>query len=997
MRSSIACARCRRSKVKCMNAGINTKCRACDAAGRECTYPAPAATGQGAASVRTAGIHARLPNGLGANGESPKRQRTKKSLTSAPTSTTPRGSPRALIDALDPHILTPKVWSEVFDIFQSHFSTDLPFLHAPTFLEPLRKSFPGSIDLASPTVDQSPSGSQPQASPLLLLGLLALTARFHRQLSAHHSPPSSIRPTNPSVSSEYYASALRARMGGDGGESLGQPSLERIQALLMLGLHEWGMCKGTKAWILVGIAVRMAQVMGLEFEQELDNEPLAISSALYAEAVHLGVDNSRKGQKGGERAVSESFIEQEIRRRTFWSCFIMDRYLSSGKYRPQMVNVKDLRIQLPSSERAFVFGERVRTSLLGDEIDEGMGRATLQSQRRSSVLHSTGNSQQRKSESQEPLARSARAKVDLDEEVIEEEENKGRLEIGPEEGVLSRVVKIVEIWGRIAKWSCSGGRRTEKHPPWDEKTTFYSLRILLAQFHACLPRQLTFSTANLSAHITSRTSTPYTLMHTIYFLCLIVLHREYVPFLPMRCAKPEGPLDAPVFDREEYDIPVGFWEESAKSCFKSARDIMDLVRTCQDWGVLVETPMVGFAIYTVAFTGIYCINFPQMDPDGYMCDINDGHGAAEARRALEMIGHMRPRLKMADGWFRTIKKMHRYMVKMKKDYHRNAKLLQSSASESDGSPATHRHLSLREGGGGGGLEEYKLLEKTLKDFGSLEDDESDIFNFDGSKRTTADDSSFSEVADTSALKDEGMEGVETVGVPENSKSGQERWIAINSVAAAAAAGRSPDTMEMGPAYPQRNPSTSSYPSYSSQASQQQYFGAPHQPPQPPNQSTNPPSLLSPSIAGSTPSINSPFPRSEASTSAYQSYAPVPGPPVYGSAQPPAEQASRVRTYDPIMNTTSNHPREVPPVTQVQAQQGQLQTQPTLQSQQAAIWKQENWFNGISTRLGGDDVAAFMNGTSWEDWPNSYPANNTAGNGSWFQTLWNGAPGTGTMG
>lgn len=41
MRSSIACARCRRSKVKCVNNGVGTTCRACETTGRECTYPVP--------------------------------------------------------------------------------------------------------------------------------------------------------------------------------------------------------------------------------------------------------------------------------------------------------------------------------------------------------------------------------------------------------------------------------------------------------------------------------------------------------------------------------------------------------------------------------------------------------------------------------------------------------------------------------------------------------------------------------------------------------------------------------------------------------------------------------------------------------------------------------------------------------------------------------------------------------------------------------------------
>lgn len=118
-----------------------------------------------------------------------------------------------------------------------------------------------------------------------------------------------------------------------------------------------------------------------------------------------------------------------------------------------------------------------------------------------------------------------------------------------------------------------------------------------------LPRDLTLSKANISAHITSRTSTPYTLMHSLHSLCSIMLHREYVPFIPLRCSKPQGPLDPPLFPPDQYEIPPGFWEDSARECFKAARDLIDLLRTCQEWDVLVETPIVGFATYTAAFVG----------------------------------------------------------------------------------------------------------------------------------------------------------------------------------------------------------------------------------------------------------------------------------------------------------------------------------------------------------------------------------------------------------
>jgi len=51
MRSSIACVRCRRSKVKCVNTGPNTTCRACESSNRECTYPQPVASGAPRASA----------------------------------------------------------------------------------------------------------------------------------------------------------------------------------------------------------------------------------------------------------------------------------------------------------------------------------------------------------------------------------------------------------------------------------------------------------------------------------------------------------------------------------------------------------------------------------------------------------------------------------------------------------------------------------------------------------------------------------------------------------------------------------------------------------------------------------------------------------------------------------------------------------------------------------------------------------------------------------
>lgn len=422
MRSSIACIRCRRSKVKCVNNGVGTQCRSCENSGRTCEYPEPVAGG----STRRREVS---PSGRAdypvQDGE--RRVRPRKSthtFVPQPQASAKDGAGYSTGDVLDAKLLTPTVWQELFDIFQIHFSADLPFLHPPTFLKPLRHASA-----------EAPESARPPAPSEFLMAFLALTARFHPKIVAHHNP------TNPLVASEYYAAAAHNQMTLIwNSNSLSSPSLHFTQTFLMLGLHDWGMCRGLKAWVAIGFAIRTAQAMGLQYELDLDDEPMSRSMALRSvEAHRLGIDPNRKGRVVEENS---SFIQQEIRRRTFWSCFIMDRYLSSGKYRPQMLHVQDLRIQLPASERSFLFGEKVKTKMLGEDEHLVNGRAEVRSQRQESVMLATGAT---------PEQGVTPSEMDEDEDV--------RLETGADEGLVSRYVKILEIYGKVVRWSCAGGRR----------------------------------------------------------------------------------------------------------------------------------------------------------------------------------------------------------------------------------------------------------------------------------------------------------------------------------------------------------------------------------------------------------------------------------------------------------------------------------------------------------------------------------------------------------
>lgn len=266
-------------------------------------------------------------------------------------------------------------------------------------------------------------------------------------------------------------------------------------------------------------------------------------------------------------------------------------------------------------------------------------------------------------------------------------------------------------------------------------------------------------------------------------LCKIVLHREYIPFIPLRCDHPIGPLDEPTFATEKYDIPKGFWEESAEEIFKAAKDIIEIVSANSKRWVSVESPQVAFAIWTAAFVGVYSLNFPHMDTAGYMNgkgsnnDFRDGGETVKGATGLAVrtLTEMSSRLKMAYGWSKTIKRMHEYFAGIIQDYNRNS-LTPLNQKNNSRSLSGERSLSLREGGSGGGLEEYKVLEKELKDFGSIEEEER--HSTPTASDMTESRASTSGPVMTPIIKTETMQAVERL--PAGGTASEGTWAAVNN-------------------------------------------------------------------------------------------------------------------------------------------------------------------------------------------------------------------------
>ncbi|KAI1481471.1 fungal-specific transcription factor domain-containing protein [Daldinia eschscholtzii] len=646
MRSSIACTRCRKSKIKCENINGVSPCEGCLKTGKQCVFSPPETAPPkrsepptGAKQERDGGSDRKKLKKIDeiSKGDNQKANLYAEEVLSAP-------------------FLTEDLWEQVLDLYKLHFAPELPFLHLPTMKEKLGRKF---------------KNPQPESNPelnLVLLGVLTLTARFHPDLVkylAHicSNQPGNARtrpvqtPLDPTAASEYYADILTMALGPLR-TAMKTASIERVAALLMLGLYDWSQAQpsagGLGAWMYVGLAIRMAQYLRLGFSDTPDS----------GDARSGSIEHQRKSQIA---------LKKEIGRRTMFSCFILDRMLSCGKDRVPMIQSEDIRIQLPCSEDKFDLAMEVPTGFLGDKGRHGMY-----------------------------------------------------------DSVLARFIQLVDIWGEISKFSSSGGRLNPKereHPPWTKESTFYQLSEKLDEFDAELPDTFTFSRSNYFKHENHQASSVYVLLHMLRCLCLIMLNREYIPFVPIRCNKPIGPLDSPIFHEEKFGAPPKeFWISSAIQVFKAARGIIDLIEICQRKDKLPQSTIVLFAIWTASFVGLYAEHFPHMDTEKHMLgydfeDTRQPESAPEVCRrgsvafAFVTLQKMSTWLKMASTYVRVLRQMDRYFENIKEDFYKFA-----AKNREKGETSTR----LREGGHGAALEEYGGMSGKLKDFGFVRREDENI-------------------------------------------------------------------------------------------------------------------------------------------------------------------------------------------------------------------------------------------------------------------------------
>ena len=346
--------------------------------------------------------------------------------------------------------------------------------------------------------------------PVLVLAVCAISARFSTHPKVIGNPAF--------LRGENWAGAARTIAL----RRYDEPNITTLTVFLLLGLHEFGTCQGGRSWMFSGMATRMAYA--LQLHRELDHDPLG-----------------RKNDKKSEL----SFTDREIRRRTMWACFLMDRFNSSGTERPMFADEENIKVQLPIRESNFQMEIPGPTESLDGRVPNPV------------INNDTGSPVN-------PLDNM---------------------------GVAAYMIRIVALWGRVIKYLNMGGKEQDPKPIWDSQSRFAELRLEAVNFRASLPSELENNPENLRSHATQKLGNQFLFLHIATYQVTLFLNRFAIPTTPGA--------------RNPKEMPHSFLEEAGPLAVEAASEISSLIKHA--WDHHAVAPFLGYCAFLSSTVHVWAI------------------------------------------------------------------------------------------------------------------------------------------------------------------------------------------------------------------------------------------------------------------------------------------------------------------------------------------------------------------------------------------------------
>lgn len=391
--------------------------------------------------------------------------------------------------------------SNVF--FENVYGQTYHLLHKPSFMRKLRSVvILLSHTLHSLTLSLFRAGTVP---PVLILAVCAVSARFstHPSLNTH---PAFLR-------GEEWARPARDIVV----RRYEWPNITILTCLIILGLHEFGTCQGGRSWSFGGQAIRMAYA--LQLHQDLDHDP-----------------QKRNG------TAELSFIDREIRRRTMWACFLMDRFNSSGTDRPTFIKESSIKVQLPIKEKYFQLDMPGPTENLKGVVPHPI---------------SPGEGQ-----------------------LSDAEENMG---------VAAYMIRSIALWGRIINYLNLGGNDEDPHPMWHPDSVYTELVKQTEAFNSTLPEDLAYIPENLHTHETEGLANQFLFLHISIQQNALFMNRFAVP------VQPGG--------RPPPDFPKDFVAKAGTKAFEAANRITQLLSDGEPH--FITAPFTGYCAFLASTVHVF--------------------------------------------------------------------------------------------------------------------------------------------------------------------------------------------------------------------------------------------------------------------------------------------------------------------------------------------------------------------------------------------------------
>jgi hypothetical protein len=195
-----------------------------------------------------------------------------------------------------------------------------------------------------------------QVDAILVDAVCALAARFSTHPMLARSGTQSKDSTDDKTRAHHpeAGQAFAQRAKSSIPDAFPCPNVAVVQAALLLAYDEFGASRDSGLWMYLGIAIRMAQDLGMQTLEGLKYEgrdgitpKLVKTDSHSGNAPALQNSNVRKTQDMTADEQEQRAVERE-RLDTFWSIFFLDRVISSGTGRPVTIRDRDIEISFPS-------------------------------------------------------------------------------------------------------------------------------------------------------------------------------------------------------------------------------------------------------------------------------------------------------------------------------------------------------------------------------------------------------------------------------------------------------------------------------------------------------------------------------------------------------------------------------------------------------------------------------------------------------------------------